>query len=71
MPTLAAVTSELDRLAPLRLAADWDTVGLLVGPMFVVMELLALAGLFKGLMAEVEGRAGPTHVRDLAHPVAR
>ena len=32
MPTLAAVTSELDRLAPLRLAADWDTVGLLVEP---------------------------------------
>jgi uncharacterized membrane protein YGL010W len=48
-----------------------DLVGLLVGPMFVVMELMALLGLFKGLMAEVEGRAGPTHVRDLAQPVAR
>jgi dinuclear metal center YbgI/SA1388 family protein len=31
MPTLAAVTDELERLAPLRLAADWDSVGLLVG----------------------------------------
>jgi dinuclear metal center YbgI/SA1388 family protein len=31
MPTLAAVTDELERLAPLRLAADWDAVGLLVG----------------------------------------
>lgn len=31
MPTLAAVTDELERIAPLRLAADWDAVGLLVG----------------------------------------
>ena len=31
MPTLAAVTHELEQLAPLRLAADWDAVGLLVG----------------------------------------
>ena len=31
MPTLAEVTDELERLAPLRLAADWDTVGLLIG----------------------------------------
>jgi uncharacterized membrane protein YGL010W len=45
-----------------------DVVGLLVGPMFVVLELLALAGLFKGLIGEIESRAGPTHVRDLAHP---
>lgn len=45
-----------------------DLVGLLVGPMFVAMELAALAGLFRGLMAEIERRAGPTHLRDLAHP---
>lgn len=32
MPTLAAVTAELERIAPLRLAAEWDSVGLLVGP---------------------------------------
>lgn len=31
MPTLAAVTSALEELAPLRLAAEWDAVGLLVG----------------------------------------
>lgn len=31
MVTLAAVTAELERIAPLRLAADWDAVGLLVG----------------------------------------
>lgn len=45
-----------------------DLVGLLVGPMFVVMELLALAGLFRPLVARIEGRVGPTFVRDLAHP---
>ena len=48
-----------------------DIIGLLVGPMFVVLELLAPLGLFKGLMAEVERHAGPTHIRDLAHPVTR
>lgn len=42
--------------------------GLLVGPMFVTLELLSLAGLMRGLAAEIERRAGPTHLRDLAHP---
>jgi len=32
MPSLAQVTAELERLAPLRLAAAWDSVGLLVAP---------------------------------------
>ena len=45
-----------------------DIIGLLVGPMFVVLELLAPLGLFKGLMAGVERHAGPTFIRDLAHP---
>jgi uncharacterized membrane protein YGL010W len=48
-----------------------DLVGLLVGPMFVTLELLAPLGLFKGLMAGVERHAGPTHLRDLAHPLPR
>jgi uncharacterized membrane protein YGL010W len=48
-----------------------DLVGLLVGPMFVVLEALAPLGLFKGLMADVERHAGPTHLRDLAHPATR
>jgi uncharacterized membrane protein YGL010W len=48
-------------------AAD-DLVGLLVGPMFVVLEMLAPLGLFKDLMADIERVAGPTHLRDLAHP---
>jgi uncharacterized membrane protein YGL010W len=47
-----------------------DLVGLLVGPMFVTLELLAPLGLFKQLMADVEHHAGPTVLRDLAHPVA-
>jgi uncharacterized membrane protein YGL010W len=45
-----------------------DIVGLLVGPMFVVLELLALLGLFKALIARIEGEVGPTVIRDLAHP---
>ena len=32
MPALAVVTAALEHLAPLRLAADWDSVGLLVAP---------------------------------------
>jgi uncharacterized membrane protein YGL010W len=47
-----------------------DIVGLLVGPMFVVLELLALLGLFKGLTDEIARRVGPTMVRDLAQPLA-
>jgi uncharacterized membrane protein YGL010W len=47
-----------------------DIVGLLVGPMFVTLELVALAGGFKGLMQRIEAHAGPTHLRDLAHPAA-
>ena len=45
-----------------------DLVGLLVGPMFVVMELLALLGLFKSLVGEIERHVGPTQLRYLAHP---
>ncbi len=45
-----------------------DVIGLLVGPMFVVLELLALAGMFKPLIARIESRVGPTVIRDLAHP---
>ena len=48
-----------------------DLMGLLVGPMFVVLEMLALAGMFRGLVDEIEGRVGPTHLRDLAQPLAR
>ncbi|MDP1534728.1 MAG: DUF962 domain-containing protein [Rubrivivax sp.] len=45
-----------------------DIVGLLVGPMFVVLEMLAPLGLFKSLMVEIESQVGPTLIRDLAHP---
>ena len=38
-----------------------DLVGLLVGPMFRL-------GWGRGLLAEIERRVGPTHLRDLAHP---
>ena len=46
-----------------------DPLGLLVGPMFVVAELLFALGLARGLLHEVERRAGPSVLRDLAHPV--
>lgn len=46
-----------------------DLVGLLVGPMFVVGEALFTLGWGRRLLEEIERRAGPTHLRDLAHPV--
>ena len=48
-----------------------DVVGLLVGPMFVVGELMFMLGWGKGLQDEIERRVGPTHLRDLARPLAR
>ncbi|HMO46533.1 MAG TPA: DUF962 domain-containing protein [Rubrivivax sp.] len=46
-----------------------DLVGLLVGPMFVVAEVLFALGLARPLLQEIERRAGPTVLRDLAHPI--
>lgn len=46
-----------------------DLVGLLVGPMFVVGEGMFMLGWGRPLLAEIEKRVGPTHLRDLAHPV--
>ena len=34
--------------------------------MFVVAELMFMAGWNKPLLAEIERRAGPTHLRDIA-----
>ncbi|MBI5716413.1 MAG: DUF962 domain-containing protein [Burkholderiales bacterium] len=48
-----------------------DLAGLLVAPMFVVLELLAMAGLCRPLVARIEQAAGPTTLRDLAQPLAR
>ncbi len=45
-----------------------DLTGLLIGPMFVVAELLFSLGWNKPLLAEIERRAGPTHIRNMAHP---
>lgn len=43
-----------------------DMVGLLIGPMFIVAELLFMTGWNKPLMEEIERRAGPTRLRDIA-----
>ena len=43
-----------------------DIVGLLVGPMFVTAEALFAFGWNAPLLAEIERRAGPTMLRDLA-----
>lgn len=43
-----------------------DLIGLLVGPMFVTAEAMFMLGWNKPLHAEIERRAGPTHLRDIA-----
>ena len=43
-----------------------DLVGLLIGPMFIAAEALFMLGWNKPLLAEIERRAGPTTLRDLA-----
>ncbi len=43
-----------------------DVIGLLVGPMFITAEALFMLGWNKPLSAEIERRAGPTTLRDLA-----
>jgi uncharacterized membrane protein YGL010W len=53
-----------------RRPASWGhPVYLLVGPMFVAVELLSGVGLLRRVAAEVHHRAGPSHIRDLAHPL--
>ena len=43
-----------------------DVIGLLVGPMFVTAEALFAVGWNRPMLAEIERRAGPTMLRDLA-----
>ncbi|MCZ2441408.1 MAG: DUF962 domain-containing protein [Burkholderiales bacterium] len=45
-----------------------DPGALAIGPMFVALEMLASLGPFRALAGEVERRAGPTVLRNLAHP---
>lgn len=46
-----------------------DLAGLAVGPMFVVAEVLFSLGWNQRLLHEIERKAGPSLLRDLAHPV--
>jgi uncharacterized membrane protein YGL010W len=43
-----------------------DIIGLLVGPMFITAEALFAFGWNRSMLAEIERRAGPTMLRDLA-----
>jgi uncharacterized membrane protein YGL010W len=43
-----------------------DLSGLVVGPMFVTAEAMFMLGWNKPLLAEIERRAGPTVLRDMA-----
>ena len=43
-----------------------DVIGLLIGPMFITAELLFMLGWNRPLLAEIERRAGPTMLRDIA-----
>jgi uncharacterized membrane protein YGL010W len=44
-----------------------DLIGLLVGPMFVTAEALFALGWNPALQREIVRRAGPSHLRNLAH----
>jgi len=43
-----------------------DVIGLVVAPMFVTAEAMFLLGWNKPLLSEIERRAGPTMMRDIA-----
>jgi len=45
-----------------------DLTGLLIGPMFVVAEVLFAARWNRPLLAEIERRVGPTVLRELGRP---
>lgn len=48
-----------------------DVTGLMTGPMFVVAEGLFACGWNRSLLAEIERRAGPTHLRDIPAALLR
>lgn len=43
-----------------------DLIGILVAPMFITAEMLFMLGWNRPLLAEIERRAGPTMLRDIA-----
>lgn len=75
MPSLAAVTTALESIAPLRLAADWDAVGLLVSPRRPALErVMTCLSLTEDVANEAVRRAADlvvTHHPLPFRPVAR
>ena len=75
MPSLAVVTAALESLAPLRLAADWDAVGLLVTPRRTTIErVMTCLSLTEDVAVEAVHRAADlvvTHHPLPFRPVAR
>jgi dinuclear metal center YbgI/SA1388 family protein len=75
MPSLAAVTALLEELAPLRLAAEWDTVGLLLGSRRDRIERVLTCLTLDGVVAREAIRGGfdlvVTHHPLPFRPVAR
>ena len=53
-----------------RAAWSHEAAGLLAAPLFVSAEMLFALGLAQPLQREIERRAGPTVLRDLAHPAS-
>jgi uncharacterized membrane protein YGL010W len=45
-----------------------DLIGLMVGPMFLTAEVMFSLGWNRRLLDQITDIAGPTHIRDLAHP---
>ena len=75
MPSLAAVTAELESIAPRRLAAEWDAVGLLVSPRRPTIErVMTCLSLTEDVAAEAVRRRADlvvTHHPLPFRPVAR
>ena len=47
-----------------------DIIGLMIGPLFVLAEVVFMLGLRRELLAAIEARVGPTHIRVMGREAA-